>query len=201
MTPALGRSFLRRRSTPWLVGAIALFALAALLANLAGGGDDDAEPTATSTPGPVASATAPAPTSTPLVAPPNLQPDPARLEQAEVLHIIDGDTIDVRIAGREERVRYYGVDTTERGEDCFGEATDRNEALAGGTVLLLPDARDRDRFGRLLRYVFTQDGESIEAALIAAGLGYAWREDGAYRDTLIALEGRTELAGVGCLWE
>jgi endonuclease YncB( thermonuclease family) len=201
--PVLGRSFLRRRSTPWLIGALALFALAALIGSLAGGGGDETEPAAapTSVPGATASATAPAPTATPLVAAPDLRPDPARLEEAELLGIIDGDTIDVRIGGREERVRYYGVDTTERGEDCFGEATDRNEALAGDTVLLLPDARERDRYDRLLRYAFTADGRSIEALLIAEGLGYAWREDGAYRDALVALEGQAEQAGVGCLWE
>ena len=135
------------------------------------------------------------------VGPLDLNLDPARLERAEVVDIIDGDTIDVRLDGREERVRYYGVDTTERGEDCFSGASDRNEELAGDTVLLLPDARERDSFGRLLRYVFDAQGRSIDAQLIAEGLGHAWRDDGAYRDQLVALEAQAETARIGCLWE
>jgi micrococcal nuclease len=199
-TPVVRTPFLRRRSNLWLVGALALLGLAVLLGKLSGGGDEAvATPTAGALVSPVAGT--PVPTATPLVAAPDISPDSALLEQADVVHIVDGDTIDVRIDGREERVRYYGVDTTERGEDCFSEATDRNEALAGERVLLLPDARERDRYGRLLRYMFTEDGRSIEAQLIAEGLGHAWREDGAYRDALVALEGEAEAAGVGCLWE
>ena len=78
---------------------------------------------------------------------------------------------------------------------------DRNEALAGDSVLLLPDARDRDRSGRLLRYAFDESGRSIEAQLIAEGLGRAWPDDGSYRDQLVALEAQARAAGAGCLWE
>ena len=163
-------------------------------------GDTPSAPTALPGRTPGAGET-PAPTIVQSVAPPDLRPDPARLERADVLDVIDGDTIDVRIDGREERVRYYGVDTTERGEDCFSDATGRNEELAGDTVLLLPDARERDRFGRLLRYVFDDFGRSIDAQLIAEGLGHAWPEDGTYRDQLLALEAQAQAAQVGCLWE
>ncbi len=127
-------------------------------------------------------------------------PDETRLVEAEVLDVIDGDTIDVWVGGREERVRYYGVNTPERGDRCYDEAAARNEELAGERVLLLPDARDRDRYDRLLRYVFTESGESIDARLIAEGFALAWREDGAYRDALVALEGEARVQEVGCLW-
>jgi endonuclease YncB( thermonuclease family) len=188
---------------------MALAIVLGALAQTTGDGDGDSKsaPTAlpTRTPGP-AEATAQLRDPTFGVLQP--APDPARLERAEVVDIIDGDTIDVRIpslrsgqATREERVRYYGVDTTERGEDCFSEATDRNEELAGDTVLLLPDARERDRFGRLLRYVFDDAGRSIDALLIGEGLGHAWPEDGTYRDQLLALEGHAQAAGFGCLWQ
>jgi micrococcal nuclease len=181
------RSFLRRRSTLWLAGAIVLLAIAALLNALARNGGDEASD------GPIA-------TPTLAVALPDLQPDESALMRAEVAGVIDGDTIDVRVDGREERVRYFGVDTPERGDPCYREATDRNEALAGRTVLLLPDARERDSFGRLLRYVFDERVRSIDALLIAEGLARAWPEDGAYRDDLVALEGAARAAGVGCLW-
>ena len=199
-------SFFRRRSTPWLVGAVVLLAVALVLGAIArDGAGDDARPPATATPRrpflasdlPVATTTA---TPAPSLALPDLRPDPALLERAEVEEIIDGDTIDVRMGGRGERVRYYGIDTPERGDRCFSEASARNEALAGDTVLLLPDARERDRYGRLLRYVFDEQGRSIDAQLIAEGLARAWLDDGAYRDQLIALEGRAAADGVGCLW-
>ena len=195
---------LRRRSTLWLLAALAALAVSALLAALSGGGGVDA-PEATS-PATVATSTTtalPRPTLTPTtnaVAAPDLRPDRARLDQAELIDVIDGDTLDVRLDGRDERVRLYGVDTPERGEQCFREAAERLEALAGEGLLLLPDARERDGFDRLLRYAFAADGRSIDALLIAEGLGLAWREDGAYRDELVALEEQARLAGAGCLW-
>jgi micrococcal nuclease len=142
---------------------------------------------------------------------PAVEAVPARLElpdglsfedlaEARVVNIVDGDTIDVTLDGRTRRIRYYGSDTPERGEPCFGEATDRNETLAGTTVLLLPDARDIDRFDRLLRYVFTPDGRSIDATMVAEGFSHAWREDGRYRDQIVALEAEAQAAGRGCLW-
>jgi micrococcal nuclease len=174
------------------VAAVAIAALAR------GGGDSTAPsnfvlPTATGRPtfGPIATAG---------ITPPAIRPDPALLQRAQVVRVIDGDTIVVEMAGEEEHVRYYGIDTTERGEACYEEAKERNRQLARATVLLLPDARDRDRSGRLLRYVFDADGASIDAELIAEGLAYAWREDGAYRDVLIGAEEAARFANAGCLW-
>ena len=180
-------AFGRRRSTRWLVAAILTLTVGIVLGVLAGDGeeaDSDAVPTPTLA-----------------VALPDLQPNQARLQEGEVLRVIDDDTIDVLVGGREERVRYYGIDTPERGEPCYDEASERNEALVGEAVLLLPDARERDPFDRLLRYIFTEGGVSVEARLIAEGLGTAWREDGAYRDELVALEAEARTADAGCLWE
>ena len=118
-----------------------------------------------------------------------------------MLDIVDGDTIDVLVGGEEERVRLFGVDTPERGDRCYDGAADRIEALAGERVLLLPDLRERDPYDRLLRYVFTEDGELIDGLLVAEGLGEAWRRDGQYRDEIVAAEERARAAGVGCLWD
>jgi micrococcal nuclease len=199
--PIVPRSFLRRRSTRWLFAATITLTVGIVLSVIASQTGGDGPAAATPTPRAATTRTiGPSPTPRAAIAPLDLNPDPARLERAEVVDIIDGDTIDVLIGGDEERVRYYGIDTPERGDDCYGEAKDRNEELAGDTVLLLPDARDRDRGGRLLRYVFDEQGESIDAALIAEGLAHAWPDDGAYRDALVALEGQASAALVGCLW-
>jgi len=195
--------FIRRRSTLWLLAATATLGIGLLLGRLsgAGGGDGEATPTPVTTVSSSSPTQALAPTPTLALALPAIEPDASQLERAQVVDVIDGDTIDVVLDGATERVRYYGIDTPERGDRCFAEATDRNEALAGETVLLLPDARGRDSFGRLLRYVFTEDGDSIDARLIAEGLAHAWTEDGAYRDALVALEDEARAADAGCLWE
>ncbi|MGN6190170.1 MAG: thermonuclease family protein [Conexibacter sp.] len=98
----------------------------------------------------------------------------ARLER-----VIDGDTIVAQVGGREERVRYIGVDTPETVKpstpvQCFGpQAHDLNARLLGaaGTRLTLRFDRElRDRYGRLLAYVFRADsGLFVNGRLIAAG--------------------------------
>lgn len=96
-------------------------------------------------------------------------------ETARVTRVVDGDTIVIEIDGREDRVRYIGVDTPEtvapgRPVECYGrEASARNKELVEGkTVRLVRDVSDRDRFDRLLRYVYV--GETfINAELIRGG--------------------------------
>ena len=124
----------------------------------------------------------------------------ADLAAGRVEEVIDGDTIDVIVDGRRLRVRYFGVDTPERGQRCYREATDRNESLIGGRVLLLTDTRDTDANGRSLRYVFLPSGVSADATLVAEGFAHAWRADGRYRDEIVALEAEARREGRGCLW-
>jgi endonuclease YncB( thermonuclease family) len=127
-------------------------------------------------------------------------PQPESLPTAVVMEVIDGDTIEVVLDGKRETVRYYGIDTPERQEPCYEEAKKRNEELADRHVLLMADARDRDSGGRLLRYIFTLDGYSIDAALVAEGFAHAWTLDGSYRDALMALEEEAQRERRGCLW-
>ena len=97
----------------------------------------------------------------------------ARLER-----VIDGDTIVAQIDGHDERIRYIGIDTPETVKpntpvQCFGpQAHDLNARLLGaaGTQLTLRFDRElRDRYGRLLAYVFRADGSFVNARLIEAG--------------------------------
>lgn len=96
---------------------------------------------------------------------------------AQVIDVIDGDTIAVLFDdGTVERVRYIGVDTPEtvhprRGVDCYGpEASARNkELVSGARVILEKDVSERDRYGRLLRYVWLEDGTFVNAQLVADG--------------------------------
>lgn len=98
-------------------------------------------------------------------------------EWVTVVRVVDGDTIRVRIDGAEEPVRYIGIDTPEtagspQGEEPFGpEATDyHRQLLGGGPVCLERDVSNRDRFGRLLRYAWLEDGTMVNELLVEAGL-------------------------------
>lgn len=91
---------------------------------------------------------------------------------AEVTSIVDGDTVHVRLDGRDERVRYIGIDTpeTSSNQPYSAEARERNrELVEGQTVRLVVDVQERDRYGRLLAYVYTPDGSFVNAKLVAEG--------------------------------
>ena len=102
-----------------------------------------------------------------------------------VLRVIDGDTF---TTSGNQSVRLFGVDTPERGEPCYREATDRLRELASGEVRVELGPRSKDRYGRLLCYVYTQDGDSIDEILVSEGLAKAWPRDGQHRDLLVEVE-------------
>lgn len=104
--------------------------------------------------------------------------EPAGPGPAHVVHVTDGDTIVVRLAsGRRERVRYIGMDTPESVKpgtpvQCYAKAAARaNRGLvAGRDVVLVPDAERRDRYGRLLAYVYrSEDKLFVNAELVRRG--------------------------------
>ena len=103
--------------------------------------------------------------------------------EATVVRVIDGDTIRVRVQGKEYTVRLIGVDTPEtvhptKTVQHFGaEASAYTKAaLEAKTVTFEadPTGDTRDRYGRLLRYVHL-DGENFNARLIREGYGPAIR--------------------------
>ncbi len=100
----------------------------------------------------------------------------SQLESVELLRVIDGDTIEVQQAdGTEERVRYIGIDTPEIGEPLFDEATEQNAGLLGqGDLFLQADLTERDRFERLLRYIWVRQADGtfvfVNGTLVALGL-------------------------------
>ncbi len=94
--------------------------------------------------------------------------------------VIDGDTIVVSLHGTTEHVRLIGVDTPETKKpgapvECYGhEASAHTTALLpqGTIVRLERDVEGRDKYGRLLAYVYrASDGLFVEADLIRGGFG------------------------------
>jgi len=96
--------------------------------------------------------------------------------EAEVLEVTDGDTIRVLLGGEVERVRYIGIDTPETsrspsGAERFGEeaSAENRRLVEGRTVELAFDIGERDRYGRLLAYVYLRDGTFVNAELVRNG--------------------------------
>jgi micrococcal nuclease len=104
-------------------------------------------------------------------------PGASASQPARVVRVVDGDTIVVARGGAEERVRYIGVDTPETVKprtpvQCFGKkASAFNHRLVDGrSVRLVSDAEERDRYGRLLAYVYrVDDGLFVNAELVRRG--------------------------------
>ncbi|MFG1943947.1 thermonuclease family protein [Nonomuraea sp. NPDC048826] len=94
---------------------------------------------------------------------------------AKVVKIVDGDTIDVMRKGVRLRVRLLEVDTPERGQCWFRTATRRTAALLplGKTAYLLRDKDPKDRYGRLLYYVWNAKGVHVNRNLVRYGYGKA----------------------------
>lgn len=101
----------------------------------------------------------------------------------QVIKVIDGDTIVVDKNGVSETVRMIGVDTPEtvhpsKAVQCFGvEASNQTKAwLTEQVVRLEADLSqgERDKYGRLLAYVFRVDGLFVNQELIAKGFAYEY---------------------------
>ena len=121
---------------------------------------------------------------------------------AEVTYVFDGDTIEVELDGQTYRLRYIGVDTPEREEPFYDEAFDFNRDLVEGqTVTLVRDVSETDQYGRLLRYVYLDDGTFVNAAIIRQGMGrlVTFPPDVAQTEYLKGLQAEARDAGTG-MW-
>lgn len=107
---------------------------------------------------------------------------PAQPGFYRVIEVPDGDTIVVNMDGRDERVRLIGVDTPETikpnsPQECYGkEASNYLKGRLNGQEVKLeadPINQNRDRYSRLLRYVY-HGGELVNKAIIEQGYGFAY---------------------------
>jgi micrococcal nuclease len=112
--------------------------------------------------------------------------------------VADGDTI---VLGDGEVIRYIGIDTPEQDDPFCREATEANEKmLKGGRVRLEYEQDRRDRYGRLLAYVWV-DTLLLNAELIRKGLAsvYLFSPNLKYRERFISLQKEARQKGVG-IW-
>jgi micrococcal nuclease len=125
--------------------------------------------------------------------------------------VIDGDTIVISEEGHNETVRLLGIDTPETVDprkpvQCFGEeASAETKSLLDGREVTLqsdPTQSDRDKYGRLLRYVFRADGLFVDEYLVKQGFAREYTYFGVpykYQTAFRADQSAAQLAGLG-LW-
>lgn len=127
---------------------------------------------------------------------------------AEVVSVVDGDTIKVKINGKVESVRFLLVDTPETNHPRLGEQPFGQEAkaftkkmLEGKTVQLEKDVSERDKYGRLLYYVYV-DGKSVQEELLRNGLArvaYVYVPNTKYVDRYYEIQKEAQKKGIG-IW-
>jgi endonuclease YncB( thermonuclease family) len=116
--------------------------------------------------------------------------------------VIDGDTVIVN----GESVRLLGIDTDEKGYDCFNEAKVRMEKLVlNKDVRMEKDKRDKDQYERYLRYIFVMEDDrevNVNLVMVEEGLAIArFYEDRKYKDEILESEKRARGGKKGCKWE
>ncbi len=103
----------------------------------------------------------------------------------KVSEIVDGDTIKVNIRGKIESVRLLAIDTPETKDprkpvQCFGnEATKKMSSFVAGKFVRVVDDRsqgNRDKYSRLLRYIYLQDGTFVNAEMVKQGYAFSYKK-------------------------
>lgn len=123
-----------------------------------------------------------------------------------VTKIVDGDTIHATVDGKSEKIRFIGVDTPEpdKGQCYSDESTAKvREYLNAKNVRLEadPSQADRDQFGRLLRYVYLEDGTFINRELVALGFARELTVGKAYQYQADFIKAQADAkAGAKGLW-
>jgi micrococcal nuclease len=120
-------------------------------------------------------------------------------------HVVDGDTVVIKSGGKDLRVRLIGVDAPElASNDHWADRAKRylTARTAGKDVVLrLESTETRDRYGRLLAYLYTPEGENLNESLIRDGQAYAdRRHPHSFRPQFEAAENEARRAKRG-LWK
>jgi micrococcal nuclease len=128
----------------------------------------------------------------------------------QVVSVIDGDTVDVNIEGKVERLRLIGIDTPETVDprkevQCFGkEASNKAKELLEGQFIFLESddtQGERDKYRRLLRYIFLIGGTNFNQYMISEGYAteYTYADPYKYQADFIAAQETARSEGKG-LW-
>jgi len=134
-----------------------------------------------------------------IIAPLNDSDTGGKTETLTVTKVIDGDTIDL---SNGERVRLIGIDAPEYYESCYSESKEELEHLVlSKPVTLEKDVSERDKYSRLLRYVYAY-GTFVNEAMVRNGYATAWayEPDTKYSGRLENAEDYARVHNAGCFW-
>jgi len=118
---------------------------------------------------------------------------------AIVSSVIDGDTIELKTG---ERVRLLGINTPEKGQPCYEQATNRlKELVVGKQVMLESDVVDKDQYSRMLRYIFVDDTH-VNLIMVREGYAHVYivQPNVNYEDDLYDAQASAVNEG-GCMWK
>lgn len=107
----------------------------------------------------------------------------------DVVKVVDGDTIVIDMDGKSETIRLIGIDTPETndartGVECFGkEATEKLKSVIGDRVSIEKDTSqgERDKYRRLLTYIYTEEGTMLNKYMIAQGYAHEYTYNEPYK--------------------
>lgn len=123
----------------------------------------------------------------------------------EVIHVVDGDTIDIE---NDVRIRLLGIDAPARGECGYAESRDYlEELLKSKKIYIEKDITGADRYDRLLRYLYVpsddirDDDVLVQDAMLRAGWvrTLAIAPDTRYRDLFASAQEEAKRAELG-IW-
>lgn len=127
----------------------------------------------------------------------------------KVVNVVDGDTVLINLEGTVELVRLIGVDAPEiKGpyseEQCYGkESYEYLKDILNGEMIVIKsedDSSDRDKYNRLLRFVYLSDGTLLNSHLIEEGYAFVYSfVDFSEKDNFLLLERKARDSRVG-LW-
>lgn len=118
---------------------------------------------------------------------------------ARVVGISDGDTITVLSSEKKQtRIRLYGIDVPESGQDFGSRAKQTASELAFGKTVTIRE-RDKDRYGRTVAEVILPDGRSLNHEMTVRGLSWWYSKYAPHDLELQRLEAEAKAAHVG-LW-
>jgi len=125
-------------------------------------------------------------TKKPVITPvPYIETELDKQKLFKVARIVDGDTIKVNIRGKIESIRLLAIDTPETVDprkpvQCFGkEATNKMKSFVTGKYVKLTDDKtqgNRDKYNRLLRYVYLDNGTFVNAEMVKQGYASSYKQ-------------------------
>jgi endonuclease YncB( thermonuclease family) len=121
-------------------------------------------------------------------------------DRADITRMLDGDSFEAEVDGRSEEVRMIGINAPE-GDECYGDAARAalGDLVGGGPITLVAAGEDdRDRFGRLLRFVYA-DGVLVNREMVRLGAAVVFQGGQPLEAEFKSLEDEAFEAGRG-MW-